>query len=167
MATEAVFYYQNLFQLYNSIRYNLQDSQEMYPAIVSSQEGCKLITGHVGDESEKDLPTDFTDSIETPELLVKCWTNEDKTVLKAVAVFSKYRTPPPLNEALNQKYLNVLDQPNGLQLAYDLLKENPRDNPLVPYAVVTKRVGGERAWIYDGLVDLRRELKYRVKTPLG
>jgi hypothetical protein len=141
------------------------------------QKDVQFSSGYAGDNSEKDLATDFTDKLDIPEMVAKCWTNEDRTVLKAVAVFSKHRVPfdvivrfkhiPPADEALNRKYLDVLDGSEGLQHTYELLKQNPGECPMVPADEVLKRFGYCRILPQNDLVDLRREINYRFEMPFG
>ena len=146
-------------------------------AVETYQKDVQFSSGYVGDNSEKDLATDFTDKVDIPEMVAKCWTNEDKTVLKAVAVFSKHKVPfevvvklkniPPADEALNRKYLDVLDGSEGLKHTYNLLKQNPGECPMVPVAEVIERFGYSRILPQKDLVDLRREINYRVEMPYG
>jgi hypothetical protein len=173
MSTIGVFRCHNLLELYP----NVSDEQLVQVTAVTDQKDVKFSSGYLGDNSERDLATDFTDTVDIPEMLVKCWTNEDKTVLREVAIFSKHTAPfaaimkqmniPPFKEALNRKYLDVLDGSEGLQHTYELLKQNPGEYPMVPVAEVIKRFGYSRILPQNDLVDLRREINYRVELPYG
>jgi hypothetical protein len=155
-------------------KYNT-DWQLTEVVVETHQKNVRFITGYSGDKSPEELAKDFTDKVDIPEMTAKCWTNEDKTVLKAVAVFSKHKAPfnvvvklkniPPPNIALNRKYLDLLDGPEGLQRAYDLLKQNRGEYPMVLVAEVTKRFGSFRSCPENGLVNLREEIIYRIERP--
>lgn len=145
--------------------------------VETDQKNVQFSSGYVGDNSEKDLAADFTDKVDIPDMVAKCWTNEDKTVLKAVAIFSKHRAPfevivklkniPPVDEAINRKYLDALSEPDGILRVFDLLKKHPDEHPMVAAADVVNRFGYPRIIPERGLVNLRREVEYRVELPFG
>lgn len=129
-------------------------------------------SGFVGDNTEKDRAADFTDKFDHPAMFVKWWTNQDKTVLKAVAVFSKYRVPfkleietyPPSDLAVNQKYLTALNE--GIDRVYTLLRENPTEFPMISADQVRKVLGPLRIQPYqNGYLDFRSEIHERKENP--
>ncbi|HEY5234649.1 MAG TPA: hypothetical protein VIJ14_00605 [Rhabdochlamydiaceae bacterium] len=142
---------------------------------MTGQRDVTVSLGYVGDNTEKDRATDFTEILEFREIVVKSWTNEDKTVLKSVAVFSKYGIPfqltvemnskPPLDESINQKYIDALAGLCPIADTYALLVQNPYEYPMVQEVEITKRFGRARITPENGLVDLRREIIHRVQSP--
>jgi len=147
--------------------------------VETHQKNVRFISGYSGDKSPEDLANDFTEKVDIPEMVAKCWTNEDKTVLKAVAVFSKHKAPfevvvklknsPPPDSALNRKYLEMLagSKAKGLQLAHDLLTQNPGEYPMVPVNDVITCFGSSIIGPENGLVNLREEICYRFEQSKG
>jgi len=140
-------------------------------AVKTYQKNVRFISGYLGGNSPEESANDFTAMVDTDEMMAKCWTNEDKTVLKAVAVFSKHKAPfevvvkmkntPPIDNDLTQKYLKLLDEENGLQRAYSLLTQSPKEYPMVPVAEMIQRFRYSATGSENGLVNLRQEIIYR------
>lgn len=155
-----------------------QNEGQLTEVVVETyQKDVQFSSGYAGDNSEKDLATDFTDKVDIPQMVAKCWTNEDKTVLKAVAVFSKHKVRfdvvvrfknlSPVDEALNRKYLDVLAGSEGLQRTHELLKKNPGEHPMVPADEVFKRFGYSMVLPKNDLINLRIEIIHRFELPFG
>lgn len=143
-------------------------------SMTTHHQGVSCSSGYVGDNTEKDLVTDFTDKFDHPAMVVKWWTNQDKTVLKAVAIFSKYRVPfkleiesyPPSDPVVNQKYLAALK--DGVDRVYTLLRENPAEFPMIPADQIRKALGPLRIQPYkNGDLDFRSEIHERKENPQG
>jgi hypothetical protein len=171
MAALRPIYSSNLFSLARQVDWQGQFSGI---SILTDQRDVTFSLGYVGDQTEKDCAMDFNEIFEFYGVVVKSWTNEDKTVLKAVAVFSKYAvpfnlsvemksTPPP--GFINKKYIDALAGLDPLTETYDLLVQNPNEYPMVPEGEITKRLGSIRFPLENGLADLRKEITHRMTTP--
>ncbi len=87
--------------------------------VVSEVEGCTLISGVLDSERY----TDFFIKFSTPELIVKIQKDPASSLVKAIMIFSKHQAPfnvtleienhPPVDEGVNQKYLEVLNTPGN------------------------------------------------------
>ena len=141
-------------------------------SISTSHQDVSFSSCFLGDNTEKDRAMDFTDKFDHPAMVVKWWTNQDKTVLKAVAVFSKYRVPfkleiesyPPSDPTVNQKYLTALKE--GVDRVYTLLRENPTEFPMISAEQVRKTLGPLRIQPFkNGDVDFRSEIHDRKENP--
>jgi len=138
------------------------------------QKDISVSSGYVGDNTEQDRAIDCSERWENRAVVVKYWANQEKTVLKAVAIFSKHAVPynvtitvtikntPPINEAVNQKYLLELKGPESVDRIYTLLQENPNEFPIIPVARVLEALGRTISLVsQDDLVDLRSEVDIR------
>jgi hypothetical protein len=143
---------------------------------VTDQKNVRFTSGYVGDKTTQ-LPSDECSAIiDLPEVVVRCWANRDKTALDAVDIRSKHSAPfrvdvslrniPPVNETVNQKYLDIFSR-EGVKGAYDALKANPADFPMVPLAAFNASGLNCRIPSAHGLVNFRQEIFYRVEMPYG
>lgn len=141
------------------------DRQLIEVAVVTDQQGVSFRTGYVGDNAD-----DFTDKIETPELVIKCKTNREQTVLEKVVLLSKHRAPfemtvsfktyPRPDEAINRKYLQAMNEPGNItQRLFTLLEQNPREFPMIPADQIAGKLPGSSI-TKDGLVDLRSRVTF-------
>jgi hypothetical protein len=168
MATFRTVYSSNFFTLVPLVNLG---GQLTGVSVVTRKQDVTVSLGYVGDHTEKDCATDFSEILEFREIVVKSWTNEDKTVLKSVAVFSKYRIPfhlsvemegtPPLNESINKKYIEALAGLSPINGTYELLLQNPNEYPMVQEEEIKKIFGHATFPSERGLVDLRKEIAYR------
>ncbi len=172
MATFRTIHASNLFTLVPQVTLTGQLSGV---SVLTRERDVAISLGYVGDRTKKDCATDFTDILEWREIVVKSWTNEDKTVLKSVAVFSKYGVPfnmtvelqsaPPSDETINKKYIEALAGLNPINDTYALLVQNLSEYPMVQEVEITKRFGRTKTLPENGLVDLRKEITHRVLHP--
>ena len=142
--------------------------------VVTDQKDVRFSSGYVGDKSAKDCAEDYSEKIDIPEMLVKCWFNEDKTVLREVVVLSKHTAPfevavklkniPSVNEVLNRKYMDTLRR-EGLERTYQLLQANRGEHPMIPIDEISQIFGHFGIPPQNGLINLRKEVVYRQELP--
>jgi len=161
MASTAPINCGNLFSV--SPQLNWQE-QLTVATVATSHQGVNFRSGYVGEDKDT---IDFTEKWDHPAMVIKCWTNDNKTVLKAVAIFSKYRVPfkleiecyPPADPIINQKYLGVLNGSGGIERAYTLLQVNPTEFPMIPAEQIRKILGVLRVQPFkNGDLDFRSEI---------
>jgi hypothetical protein len=169
MTTTQPISYGQLFTVYPKV--NL-DRQLIEVAVVTEQQGVSFRTGYVDYRED-----DFTDKIETPELVIKCKTNREQTVLERVVLLSKHRAPFVLNvsvksyprpdASVNQKYLQAMNEPgNPIQRLYTLLEQNPAEFPMIPADLIGGKLTHSQYDITkDGLVDLRSRVTHIINKP--
>jgi len=148
-----------------------QDNQLTQVVVRSPYQNVKFTSGYVNGATKNSRADESAETVDLPQLMIRCWTNQDKTVLEAVDIQSKQKAPfevvvtqkntPPIDKKVNERYLDIFrkEMAHGFHAASAELKKNPTEFPMIPYEQL-ESVGYKCKLSSNDPVDFRAEVAY-------